>query len=164
MRSVVPEAGIKGRYKWLHPTVYVGCNYLPLLLMPASGTTLLIHPSNTVWSNGGPTSGRMCRRLTNVGPIRIAVWNVYVQYIMSSTHVVLFYSLWRYYKAVLGGYTWKVIHIFTHHLTVHITMFHVLICIFFKCFTRKFGAEVGRENITQTATPANKWITLYRCA
>ena len=27
---------------WLHPTVPVGCNYLPLPLIPAPGTTLLI--------------------------------------------------------------------------------------------------------------------------
>ena len=27
--SVVPEEGIKGKDKWLHPTVYVACNYCP---------------------------------------------------------------------------------------------------------------------------------------
>ena len=41
IRSVVPEASIKGRDKYLHSTVYVGCNYLSL--PPASGTTLLIY-------------------------------------------------------------------------------------------------------------------------
>ena len=43
-RSVVPKPGIKGSNKWLHPTVSVGCNYLPLPLplIPASGTALLL--------------------------------------------------------------------------------------------------------------------------
>ena len=39
VRSVVPEAGIKGRDKSLHPIVSVRCNYLFLPLIPASGTT-----------------------------------------------------------------------------------------------------------------------------
>ena len=34
----MPEAGIKGRDKELHPTDTVRCNYLSLPLMPASGT------------------------------------------------------------------------------------------------------------------------------
>ena len=38
--SVVPEACVKGRDKWLHPTVSVVCNYLSLPLIPASVTTL----------------------------------------------------------------------------------------------------------------------------
>ena len=41
-RSVVPEAGTKGRDKWLHLTLSVRCNYLFLPLIPASGTALLI--------------------------------------------------------------------------------------------------------------------------
>ena len=43
LRSVVPEVGIKGRDKSLHPTVSVGCNYLPLPIICAYGTTLLIY-------------------------------------------------------------------------------------------------------------------------
>ena len=38
MKTRVLEARIKGRDKQLHPTVYVGCNYLPLPLVPDSGT------------------------------------------------------------------------------------------------------------------------------
>ena len=36
------DAGIKGKRKQLHLTCYVGCNYLPLPLIPASGTQVLI--------------------------------------------------------------------------------------------------------------------------
>ena len=36
--TCVPEVGFKGRGKKLHPTDTVGCNYLSLLLIPASGT------------------------------------------------------------------------------------------------------------------------------
>ena len=43
MRGAVPEAGIKGWDKYLHPTYIVGCNYLSLPLVSASGTTLLIY-------------------------------------------------------------------------------------------------------------------------
>ena len=39
----MPEAGIKGRDKKLHPRDTVECNYLSLLLMPASGTEILIY-------------------------------------------------------------------------------------------------------------------------
>ena len=39
LRSLVPEAGIKGRDKSSHPTDNVRCNYLSLSLIPASGTT-----------------------------------------------------------------------------------------------------------------------------
>ena len=42
IRSVVPEAGIKGRNKQLHPTDTMGCNYLSLPLISASDTTFLI--------------------------------------------------------------------------------------------------------------------------
>ena len=42
LRGILPEAGIKGRDKKLHPTVSVGCNYLSLPLIPASVTTVLI--------------------------------------------------------------------------------------------------------------------------
>ena len=37
LRSCVPDPGIKGRDKRLHPTVFVGCNYLslPWYLLPA---------------------------------------------------------------------------------------------------------------------------------
>ena len=38
MKTCVPEAGIKGRDKYIHPTVSVGCNYFSLALVPASGT------------------------------------------------------------------------------------------------------------------------------
>ena len=41
MRSIVPEAGIKGGNRQLHPTASVGCNYLSLPLIPASDTRLL---------------------------------------------------------------------------------------------------------------------------
>ena len=41
LRGAAPKTGIKGRDKWLHPTVSVGCNYLSMLLMPASGAALL---------------------------------------------------------------------------------------------------------------------------
>ena len=43
MRNVVPGAGIKGRAKKLHLTISVGCNYLSMPLIPASGWTLLIY-------------------------------------------------------------------------------------------------------------------------
>ena len=36
-----PDAVIKDRDKWLHPTYTVGCNYLSLPLIPASGTQVL---------------------------------------------------------------------------------------------------------------------------
>ena len=39
-RNVVPEEGIKCRDKQLHPTASVGCNYLSMPLIHASGTTL----------------------------------------------------------------------------------------------------------------------------
>ena len=42
MRTLVPEAGISGRDKWLHPTVAVGCNYLSLPEIPAFGTKMLL--------------------------------------------------------------------------------------------------------------------------
>ena len=53
IRSIVSETGIKGRDKYLHLTVPVGCNRLSLSLIPASGTTLLIymHGKNTNLSN-----------------------------------------------------------------------------------------------------------------
>ena len=37
----MPEADIKGRDKYSHPTIYMECNYLSLPLIPATGTTLL---------------------------------------------------------------------------------------------------------------------------
>ena len=40
IRSVVPEADIKRLDMWLHPTDTVGCNYLSLPLLPASGKTV----------------------------------------------------------------------------------------------------------------------------
>ena len=45
-RSVVPEAGIKGRDKELHPTNTVGCNYLslPLLLQYSSYIVIRVCP------------------------------------------------------------------------------------------------------------------------
>ena len=43
IRNVMPEAVNTDRDKLLHPTIFVGRNYFPLSLMPASGTTLLIH-------------------------------------------------------------------------------------------------------------------------
>ena len=58
IRSVVPEAGIKGMHNKVHLTHPVGCNYLSLPLIPASNTTLLIynaedapayHVSNMKW-------------------------------------------------------------------------------------------------------------------
>ena len=42
MRSDVPEAGIKGRDKSLHPSLSVRCNYMSLPLIPVSGTTYLM--------------------------------------------------------------------------------------------------------------------------
>ena len=43
MRSAVPEAGIKGRDKYLYPTVIVGYNYLSLPLIPAQTDIFLTH-------------------------------------------------------------------------------------------------------------------------
>ena len=42
MGTCVPEAGIKGMDKKLHPTDIVGCNYLSMPLIPASRTQVLI--------------------------------------------------------------------------------------------------------------------------
>ena len=57
MITCVPEAGIKGRVKQVHPTDAVGCNYFYLPLIPAFGTEFLKlslrHISATLWSNGG---------------------------------------------------------------------------------------------------------------
>ena len=41
VRGVMPKIDIKSRGKWLHPTDTVGCNYLCLPFIPASGTTFL---------------------------------------------------------------------------------------------------------------------------
>ena len=41
IRRVGPEAGVKGKDKYLQPTVSVACNYVFLSLIP--GTTLLIY-------------------------------------------------------------------------------------------------------------------------
>ena len=57
LRNVVPEAGIKGKDKWLHPTVSVGCNYLSLLLICASGTTFSIGNSSQVMGQFSLTQG-----------------------------------------------------------------------------------------------------------
>ena len=46
-RSVVPEAGINSRGKYLHPAVYAGCNCLSPPLIPAANPTLLIKHSLT---------------------------------------------------------------------------------------------------------------------
>ena len=43
-------AGIKGRDKYSHPIDTVGCNYLSLLLISASGTDV-IKWSDTIWSS-----------------------------------------------------------------------------------------------------------------
>ena len=45
MKTFVPEAGIKGRDKKLHPTDTVGCNYLSLPLIPAAGKEVLKYAS-----------------------------------------------------------------------------------------------------------------------
>ena len=42
MRICVLNAGIKGRDKLIHPTVFVGCNYLSMPLIHAPGTQFLI--------------------------------------------------------------------------------------------------------------------------
>ena len=42
MRICVPETGIKGRDKYSHRTDIVGCTYLSMTLIPASGTQVLI--------------------------------------------------------------------------------------------------------------------------
>ena len=42
IRACVQEASIKDRNKLLNPAVYVRCNYLPLPLIPASGTQVNI--------------------------------------------------------------------------------------------------------------------------
>ena len=47
-RTCVPEVGIKGRDRWLHPTVSLGCNYLSLPLIPASGTQIFIWDRHNV--------------------------------------------------------------------------------------------------------------------
>ena len=39
---LLPEASIKGRDNQLHPTIFMGCNYLPLPLIPASGICFLL--------------------------------------------------------------------------------------------------------------------------
>ena len=52
IRHVVPQAGIKGLDKQLHHTNIVGCNYLSLPLIPASGTTLLMCECQTSDSTG----------------------------------------------------------------------------------------------------------------
>ena len=58
-RSVEPEAGIKGMDKQLHPNDpidTVGCNYLSLPLIPASGTTLYIFQTQLYCHRGTRTS------------------------------------------------------------------------------------------------------------
>ena len=61
IRSVLPEADSKGRYKLSHPTNNFGFDYLSLPLIPASGTTLLIwmyheigmlNVLSRIWSRG----------------------------------------------------------------------------------------------------------------
>ena len=42
MRRCKPEAGIKGRETYLHPTVSVGCNCVSLPLIPVSGANVFI--------------------------------------------------------------------------------------------------------------------------
>ena len=42
MKTCAPEADVNGRNKWLHPTLSVGCNYLPLPLKPTSCPQILI--------------------------------------------------------------------------------------------------------------------------
>ena len=50
MGICVPEApAIKGRDKWLHPTVSVGCNHLSLPLISASGTHVHIKQKSCGW-------------------------------------------------------------------------------------------------------------------
>ena len=38
LSTCVPEAGINGMDKYLHPTYIIGCNYFSLSLIPVSGT------------------------------------------------------------------------------------------------------------------------------
>ena len=53
----MPEADIKDSDKWLHPTYIVGCSYLSLPLIPASGTTLL--KCNWILVISGLTNGSL---------------------------------------------------------------------------------------------------------
>ena len=46
MSMCMPETDIKGRDKQLHPIDIVGCNYLPLPLIPSSGAHDLVFPQN----------------------------------------------------------------------------------------------------------------------
>ena len=41
MKCAVPEIGVEGRDKWLHPIDNMGCNYLSLPLIPVSGIALI---------------------------------------------------------------------------------------------------------------------------
>ena len=42
MRTLVPDAGTKGRDKYFHPTDNMGCNYLSMAVKPVSGTQVVI--------------------------------------------------------------------------------------------------------------------------
>ena len=51
LRTCVPKAGIKDRDKWLYSTDTVGCNYLCLPLIAASGTHWHTYLRSTIFNN-----------------------------------------------------------------------------------------------------------------
>ena len=79
----MPEAGIKGRDKLLHPTISVWCNYLSLSLTPASGTTLLIC---VMYSSSGHPNGSLTNILSRCLGTRANYW--YILYCRSIVQTI----------------------------------------------------------------------------
>ena len=63
MRTCVPEAGIEGRNKYLHPTVSNGCNYLSLLLAhsPLILGSPFVYKGDSCTGNAVPLYTNVCR-------------------------------------------------------------------------------------------------------
>ena len=81
MRSLVPEAGISGRYKWLHPQFNVGINYLSLPEIHVSGAKVLICYFHNITA--------LTLNRSNTAMLRSSEWCGRERYVFSTNSVMI---------------------------------------------------------------------------
>ena len=82
LRACLPEAVIKDKDKWSHPTVSMRCNYLHLSLVPASSTQILIR--NKIWCYYKLTKSCAYKMQFHVAlGDNIFFWSIYLRFNLS---------------------------------------------------------------------------------